>query len=67
LSFGNSLAGYGVRACWLVGAVFVVLKLTDVIKWSWWWVTAPVWMALAVSVGVGLFETGRDAINAAHE
>lgn len=22
--------------------VFVVLKLTDVIDWSWWWVLSPV-------------------------
>lgn len=24
--------------------VFLVLKLTKVISWSWWWVTAPLWM-----------------------
>lgn len=23
--------------------VFLVLKLTGVIAWSWWWVTAPLW------------------------
>ena len=23
--------------------VFLVLKLTKVIDWSWWWVTAPFW------------------------
>lgn len=23
--------------------VFLVLKLTHVIDWSWWWVTAPLW------------------------
>ncbi len=23
--------------------VFVVLKLTHVIDWSWWYVTAPIW------------------------
>ena len=23
--------------------IFLVLKLTDVIDWSWWWVTAPLW------------------------
>jgi hypothetical protein len=23
--------------------VFAVLKLTGVIHWSWWWVTAPIW------------------------
>ena len=24
--------------------VFLVLKLTGVISWSWWWVTAPLWL-----------------------
>lgn len=28
--------------------VFLVLKLTDVIDWSWWWVTAPVWIPAAL-------------------
>lgn len=25
----------------LLGIVFIVLKLTDVIAWSWWWVLSP--------------------------
>ena len=24
--------------------VFLVLKLTNVIAWSWWWITAPLWI-----------------------
>lgn len=27
---------------------FIVLKLTKVIDWSWWWVTAPVWGTFVV-------------------
>jgi len=27
----------------LLFLVFLVLKLTNVIDWSWWWVTAPLW------------------------
>lgn len=27
---------------------FMVLKLTDVIDWSWWWVTAPLWIPFAI-------------------
>lgn len=22
---------------------FIVIRLCDVIQWSWWWVTAPLW------------------------
>lgn len=28
---------------WVVFLVFMVLKLTQVIDWSWWWVSAPLW------------------------
>lgn len=40
--------------------IFLVLKLTNTIDWSWWWVTSPLWIplglavVLGVAVGVGL-------------
>lgn len=36
----------------LLFLVFLVLKLTNVIDWSWWWVTAPLWIPLACVVAV---------------
>lgn len=30
---------------------FVVLKLCNVINWSWWWVTAPVWLPICAILG----------------
>ncbi len=47
--------------------VFLVLKLTGVIAWSWWWITAPLWIPFALlfalfAVGgllVGLSESRR--------
>jgi hypothetical protein len=33
----------GIGVCGLLGVAFVVLKLCNVIHWSWWWVTAPFW------------------------
>jgi len=30
--------------------VFLVLKLTSVIDWSWWWVTAPLWGPLIIAL-----------------
>ena len=33
--------------CSVLFIVFLVLKLTKVITWSWWWVTAPIWMPVA--------------------
>lgn len=35
--------------------IFMTLKLTNVIAWSWWWVTAPLWMPLAIVLGVFVF------------
>ena len=39
----SSSSSSGIGACGLLGVAFVVLKLCDVIDWSWWWVTAPFW------------------------
>lgn len=25
--------------------VFIILKLTKVIDWSWWWVVSPLWIS----------------------
>lgn len=32
----------------IIGWTFVILKLTHVISWSWWWVTLPftIWAIL---------------------
>lgn len=38
----------GVGVFGLLGVVFVALKLTGHITWSWWWVTAPFWGPLAL-------------------
>lgn len=31
-------------------AIFTALKLTGVIAWSWWWVTAPIWIPFLLAV-----------------
>jgi hypothetical protein len=30
--------------------VFLVLKLTGNIDWSWWWVTSPLWIPITLGV-----------------
>lgn len=30
--------------------LFLALKLLGVITWSWWWVTAPLWIGVIVWV-----------------
>lgn len=34
--------------------IFLILKLTNVITWSWWWVTCPLWIGPAAFVAVCL-------------
>ena len=36
----------------LLTIVFIVLKLTNVIDWSWLWVLAPFWIPWAIVLGV---------------
>ena len=35
-----------------LGLLFVGLKLTGNIDWSWWWVLAPFWSGVAIVVVV---------------
>ena len=53
MSDNNSTAtGGGISFCGLLFIVFLVLKLTHVIDWSWWWVTAPLWGGAALAIGI---------------
>ena len=39
---------FNVNLTGILFIVFLVLKLTGVIEWSWWWVTAPLWCGVAL-------------------
>lgn len=36
----------------LLTLIFITLKLTGVIAWSWWWVLSPLWLSLASGITV---------------
>lgn len=40
----------GISFFGLLAIVFITLKLTHVIAWSWWWVLAPIWGYLAFNL-----------------
>lgn len=40
----NASSG-GVSFAGLLTIVFIVLKLTGTITWSWWWVLSPIWIS----------------------
>lgn len=29
---------------------FIILKLTNVIDWSWWWVMSPLWIPILIVI-----------------
>lgn len=45
-------SGGGIGLCGATFLVFLALKLTHVIDWSWLWVTAPLWIATAAAIVV---------------
>ena len=60
MSDNSSSSSSGIGVFGLLGVVFVTLKLTGYIDWSWWWVTAPFWGGFVVAlvmfamIGMGL-------------
>ena len=60
----SSSAGPGLAT--LLTVLFVGLRLTDQIDWSWWWVLSPIWISallvvafIAVSLPVFLWTERR--------
>ena len=49
-SNNNSSGGIGFLG--LLTIVFIVLKLTEVITWSWWWVLSPLWIPAALGIAI---------------
>lgn len=46
----------GIGFTGLLTILFIGLKLAHIINWSWWWVLSPIWISLAVFVGLmGIF------------
>ena len=46
----SGAAGSGIGLSGVLFIVFLVLKLCGVIDWSWWWVTAPLWIPVALGI-----------------
>ena len=43
----------GVGFLGLLTLIFITLKLTDNIDWSWWWVLSPLWIPALLAVAIG--------------
>jgi hypothetical protein len=40
----NNNSSSGVGPLSVIFIVFLILRLTSVIDWSWWWISAPIWI-----------------------
>lgn len=53
----STATGFGLGTVLFI--VFLILKLTHTIDWSWWWVTSPLWIPLVIILlilaGFGLY------------
>ena len=38
----------------LLTILFIALKLTNYVDWSWWWVLAPIWMPAALFIAIAV-------------
>ena len=59
----NKTSSNGIGFGTVLFLVFLILKLTSNIDWSWWWVTSPLWVPLTLGIVVmgilGLIIYGR--------
>jgi hypothetical protein len=49
-SSGGKAGGGGIGFVGLLTIVFIVLKLTGVINWSWVWVLSPIWISAILGI-----------------
>ena len=40
----------GIGFTGLLAIVFITLKLTNYIDWSWWWVLSPLWIPFTLAI-----------------
>jgi hypothetical protein len=56
----ESSSSSGIGFIGLLTVLFIGLKLTNYITWSWWWVLSPLWInvlaVFIVLVGIALIE-----------
>lgn len=69
MASSDSKRSGGIGFFGLLTILFIGLKLTGYIAWSWWWVLAPLWVpfalitiaAMIVFVGALIFYAGKSA------
>lgn len=42
----------GISFMGMLTVAFIVLKLTNHIDWSWWWVLLPLWLPITIAMAL---------------
>ncbi len=50
MSESSSSSSGGIGFTGLLTILFIYLKLTEKIDWSWWWVLSPIWIGFALLI-----------------
>ncbi len=48
MSNNSSSSSSGIGFPGLLTVLFIGLKLTGYINWSWWWVLSPIWISFGI-------------------
>lgn len=46
----NNRQGGGIGFVGMLTILFIGLKLTNYIDWSWWWVLSPIWIISLIAI-----------------
>jgi hypothetical protein len=46
----SSKSSGGIGFAGMLTILFIGLKLTGYINWSWWWVLSPLWISFSIAV-----------------
>jgi hypothetical protein len=52
MASNNTSSGGGLSFTGALTILFIALKLTHVINWSWWWVLSPMWISFLILLAV---------------
>jgi hypothetical protein len=50
MSKNNTNVSSGIGFTGLLTMIFIFLKLTEQIAWSWWWILSPIWINCAIVI-----------------
>jgi len=63
MSDSSSSSSGGIGFVGLLTVLFVGLKLTNFIAWSWWWVLSPIWLSIVIGlIFLALFVFAADKL-----